>query len=91
MMHIDCLVVPNSVIGSFNGGKDACVVLELQRAAHAHYYYSSSSSSLHGDVNKTRYRRIPRPRVVYWDKKKGEFIQITNFVQDIVQRYMIWI
>ena len=29
---------PESVIGSFNGGKDAVVILELMRAAHANYH-----------------------------------------------------
>ena len=71
----------SSVICSFNGGKDACVVLELLRAAHAHYYSSHGV----GVGDKTGHR-IPRPRVVYWDIQ-GEFTQVSDFVKDMVQRY----
>jgi len=36
--HAYRLYGPESVIGSFNGGKDAVVIMELIRAAHANYY-----------------------------------------------------
>jgi len=63
------------VLGSFNGGKDACVILELMRAAHAHAHR-------HNDGTTTPVR----PRVVYWDKE-GEFPEVLQFVQDNVERY----
>ena len=70
------------VFCSFNGGKDACVVLELMRAAHAHYY--SSSPGDHNDNQKDS--TIPRPRAVFWDKE-GEFPAVLDFVQTVVQDY----
>ena len=65
---------PTSVICSFNGGKDACVILELVRAAHAKYYSEHPKST------------PKRPRVVYWDKE-DEFPEIIEFVQKIVEKY----
>ena len=65
---------PTSVVCSFNGGKDACVILELVRAAHAKYYQDREGS-------------VPiRPRVVYWDKA-DEFPEVIQFVKDNVKKY----
>eukprot|EP00977_Amphora_coffeiformis_P005948 scaffold1267_cov171-Amphora_coffeaeformis.AAC.24 len=65
---------PTSVICSFNGGKDACVILELVRAAYAKYY-------------QDREGLVPiRPRVVYWDKE-DEFPEVIQFVKDNVHKY----
>lgn len=66
---------PSSVICSFNGGKDACVILELVRAAFAKFYVEQATES------------VPiRPRVVYWDKK-DEFPEVIEFVKKSVERY----
>jgi FAD synthetase len=66
---------PSSVICSFNGGKDACVILELVRAAFAKFFEEHAKGS------------VPiRPRVVYWDKK-DEFPEVIDFVKESVERY----
>jgi len=39
LLHAYRLYKPMNVIGSFNGGKDAVVIVELMKAAHAKYYY----------------------------------------------------
>ena len=66
------------VIGSFNGGKDACVILELLRAAHAHYFREMRATNPSVPIY--------RPRVVYWDKE-GEFREVLDFTKDNVHRY----
>jgi FAD synthetase len=65
---------PWSVLCSFNGGKDACVILELVRAAHAKYYMERKGET------------PLRPRVVYWDKA-DEFPEVLQFVKDNVASY----
>ena len=66
---------PTSLICSFNGGKDACVILELVRAAYAKYYQDREGLL------------VPiRPRVVYWDKP-DEFPEVIEFVKNTVQKY----
>ena len=73
---------PSSVICSFNGGKDACVILELVRAAHAKYYQDMEDDD--GDDDPSI---VPiRPRVVYWDKE-DEFPEVMEFVHANVQKY----
>jgi len=74
---------PNSVVCSFNGGKDAVVLLHLVRAAHAYYYHEHNSKSRH-----TAAEAIPvlRPRVIYFDND-DEFIEIASMLQTQVQQY----
>jgi len=65
---------PESVIGSFNGGKDAVVILELMRAAHAHYYRT------HRILDRIR------PRIIYFNDPH-EFPQVLDFVSSTVLAY----
>jgi FAD synthetase len=69
--HAYRLYGPQSVICSFNGGKDAVVILHLVRAAHAKHY------------NATGETTPPRPRVVYFDHE-DEFPEIISFLQESV-------
>ncbi|GMI33392.1 hypothetical protein TeGR_g8460 [Tetraparma gracilis] len=68
---------PAAVISSYNGGKDACVVMHLHRAAHAHHF-------------RQRFRELPdppalppAPRVVYFESP-GEFPEIEVLLRETV-------
>jgi FAD synthetase len=75
--HAFRLYGPESVICSFNGGKDAVVILHLVRASHAHYY------RLQKQVGRDSFLR---PRVVYFDHQK-EFPEIRSFLHDTVDTF----
>ena len=72
--HAYRLYGPESVICSFNGGKDAVVILHLVRAAHAHYYRSQKQQD------------PVRPRVIYFEHS-NEFPDILSFLRESVDRY----
>ncbi|KAL3906832.1 MAG: hypothetical protein SGILL_009117, partial [Bacillariaceae sp.] len=74
--HAYRLYGPNSVICSFNGGKDAVVILHLLRAAHAKFYNSSSCS----ETTPTR------PRAVYFNNQ-DEFPEVVSFLKTSVENY----
>ena len=71
--HAYRLYGQHSVICSFNGGKDAVVILHLVRAAHAQYCNVTGEQPL-------------RPRVIYFDHA-DEFPQVLEFLKDSVQIY----
>lgn len=76
--HAYRLYGPESVLCSYNGGKDAVVILHLLRAAHAHYYR---------EQNKTSQEVQPiRPRAVYFDHK-DEFPEVLALLHDTVKEY----
>ncbi len=83
--HAYRLYGPKSVICSFNGGKDAVVILHLVLAAHAHYYstYCQQPNNDDGSLMATT-TLIVRPRVVYFDHE-DEFPEIIDFLHDNVQ------
>ena len=74
---------PESVIGSFNGGKDAVVILELIRAAHAKYYHGLLERN---EIAISEQGIGIRPRVIYFNNQK-EFPQVLRFVERSVQDY----
>jgi len=88
--HAYRLYGPESVIGSFNGGKDAVVILELMRAAHAKYYHdqiTAVNDSENSDELMDFTRTISlRPRVIYFNNKL-EFPEVYKFVQETVKEY----
>jgi FAD synthetase len=85
---------PESVIGSFNGGKDAVVILELIRAAHANHFRNlilsqgieDEDKNLDGNGSQMTTIRPTRPRVTYFNNKL-EFPQIYDFVKVAVDEY----
>jgi FAD synthetase len=78
--HAYRLYGPSSVICSFNGGKDAVVILHLVRAAHAKYYNDTMTSG--GNIQVP----IVRPRVVYFNHP-DEFPEVIDFLQQSVVNY----
>lgn len=80
--HAFRLYGPESVLCSFNGGKDAVVILHLVRAAHAHYCSQQIKIAAASAGNKPF--RVIRPRVVYWDHK-DEFPEILDFLHQTVE------
>ena len=76
--HAYRLYGPESVLCSYNGGKDAVVILHLLRAAHAHYYRSCQG-------NGASIQPI-RPRAVYFDHK-DEFPEVLSLLYDTVDDY----
>jgi len=72
---------PRSVICSYNGGKDAVVVLHLLRAAHAHYHHH-----LNGGENNNNNTIIERPRMIYFDNRH-EFPEILSLLKTTVRDY----
>ena len=77
--HAYRLYGPYSVICSFNGGKDAVVILHLVRAAHAKHY-SDLQEAMKDNVS------IVRPRIVYFNHA-DEFPQVMDFVHQSVNDY----
>jgi len=71
--HAYRLYGPSSVICSFNGGKDAVVILHLVRAIHAKYYNSTGETPI-------------RPRAVYFNND-NEFSEVTSFLEECVNAY----
>ena len=76
--HAYRLYGPESVICSYNGGKDAVVILHLLRAAHAHYY--------RGCREEDDSIEPCRPRTVYFDHK-DEFPEVMSLLHDTVSTY----
>jgi FAD synthetase len=94
LLHAYRLYGPENVIGSFNGGKDAVVIMEVMRAAHAKYYHdllsSSSSEGSESDNGSIDIdydtSSIIKPRVIYFYHNL-EFPQVYDFVRNTVQNY----
>ena len=81
---------PRFVLGSYNGGKDAVVILHLMRAAHAHYFFQLTQKQeeqrlLASNCNSTT-THIYRPRVVYFDHE-DEFPEIVSLLKETVDQY----
>ena len=73
---------PHCMVGSYNGGKDACVIFHLMRAVHAKF--CGDMVEVHdqskGDI------MIPRPRVIYF-QHPDEFPSVTSLLEDTVAKY----
>ena len=73
--HAYRLYGAESVINSFNGGKDAVVILQLVRAAHAHYYRKIRQQQQEQEEGKTDAVTMVRPRAIYFEHK-DEFPEV---------------
>lgn len=95
-----CLFGPQGVIGSFNGGKDAVVVMHLLRAALAHWCVHFQSSLRLPEVvdgkagmvdpNPTVSEEPPRvavwpPRAIFF-RSEQEYAEVIEFVQETTRR-----
>ena len=69
---------PENVIGSYNGGKDAVVILHLMRAVHASYYRKQISGE--GKID------MIAPRVIYFENK-DEFPEVLDLLQETVKEF----
>jgi len=78
--HAYRLYGAHSVICSFNGGKDAVVILQLMKAAHAHHYRQQIEK---GGATSTT---ILRPRALYFEHN-DEFPQVISYLENAVQEY----
>ena len=72
---------PQCTIGSYNGGKDAVIVLHLMRAAHANY----CRTTIRGGGGTGKEGNIPRPRVIYF-QHADEFPKVLSLLHDTITR-----
>ena len=79
--HAYRLYGPNSVIVSFNGGKDAVALLFLLIAAHSNHYRQMME-----DKKEDESISIVRPRALYFEHK-DEFPEVLSYLQDCVQNF----
>ncbi|KAL3822868.1 hypothetical protein ACHAXA_006232 [Cyclostephanos tholiformis] len=85
---------PQCTIGSYNGGKDACVALHLMRAAHADYCRNIAAATAvaakggdhDDDDDDGDIAMIPRPRVIYF-QHADEFPEVLSLLHDTVIRF----
>lgn len=79
--HAYRLYGPHSVICSFNGGKDAVVIFQLMRAAHANHYRQLKDQEKDQD-----HIALVRPRALYFEHK-DEFPEVLSYLQGCVHEY----
>jgi hypothetical protein len=83
LSHSYRLYGPENVVGSYNGGKDACVIMHLCRAAHAKWYHDIIEGGEGGGGNE---KVVPtKPRVVYFENP-SEFPEIVELLKDTVEK-----
>lgn len=70
---------PNQVIGSYNGGKDAVVIMHLMRAAHAAHH----RKRMQEEQIKTP---PPQPKVIYFEND-DEFPEVLSLLHKTVNKY----
>mmetsp|Transcript_53225 Transcript_53225/g.62150 ORF Transcript_53225/g.62150 Transcript_53225/m.62150 type:complete len:787 (-) Transcript_53225:86-2446(-) len=74
---------PECIVGSFNGGKDAVVIMHLMRAAHAKYYHDQIAKQ---QISNGPYPNIVRPRAIYFESN-DEYPEIQHLVRTTVSDY----
>ena len=76
--HAYRLYGPECVICSYNGGKDACVIVHLLRAAHAHFLREKQKQSTGG--------KLIKPRMIYFEHE-DEFPEVLDLLHETVVEY----
>eukprot|EP00956_Cyclotella_meneghiniana_P012165 scaffold17271_cov69-Cyclotella_meneghiniana.AAC.4 len=76
---------PHCMVGSYNGGKDACVIFHLMRAVHAKHCTDMLEKHTDGDQLKEEFA-ITRPRVIYF-QHPDEFPSVTTLLEQTVRKY----
>lgn len=76
---------PHCMVGSYNGGKDACVIFHLMRAVHAKHCRDMLEKHSDGDQLKEEFA-ITRPRVIYF-QHPDEFPSVTTLLEQTVRKY----
>lgn len=74
---------PYCMVGSYNGGKDACVIFHLMRAVHAKFCCDALEKL--SDDQKEQFM-IPRPRVIYF-QHSDEFPSVISLLEETVEKY----
>lgn len=74
---------PYCMVGSYNGGKDACVIFHLMRAVHAKFCCNVLEKQ--SDDQKEQFM-IPRPRVIYF-QHPDEFPSVISLLEETVEKY----
>ena len=70
---------PESVVGSYNGGKDACVILHLMRAAYANYIRD----------HPALVESACQPKVIYFEHE-DEFPEVLDLLHESVVEYDLY-
>jgi FAD synthetase len=71
---------PYCIVGSYNGGKDACVIFHLMRAVHAKF-----CGDMENEQSVQKFM-IPRPRVIYF-QHQDEFPSVLSLLDETVEKY----
>lgn len=74
---------PYCMVGSYNGGKDACVIFHLMRAVHAKFCGDMLEQLT---AEQKEQFIIPRPRVIYF-QHPDEFPSVTTLLEETVDKY----
>ena len=88
--HAYRLYSPEGVICSYNGGKDACVIVHLLRAAHANFLRDQMTASNSGDADEASATSSPpkliKPRMIYFEHA-DEFPEVETLLHDTCKRF----
>lgn len=73
--HAYRLYGPRNVVCSYNGGKDACVIVHLLRAAHANFLRDEKKKE-----------KLTKPRMIYFEHA-DEFPEVETLLHDTCKRF----
>lgn len=79
--HAYRLYGPECVICSYNGGKDACVIVHLLRAAHANFLRDQKKKHKQNQTTK-----LIKPRMIYFEHA-DEFPEVETLLHDTCKQF----
>ena len=79
--HAYRLYGPECVICSYNGGKDACVIVHLLRAAHANFLRDQ-----HKQKEQNTGGKLIKPRMIYFEHA-DEFPEVETLLHDTCKQF----